>query len=134
MHEAIILVGYFAANHSDNQTMVQSGMNVVENSIITNFSFFFSDFNNFLFFLSILGHQPSVLQQLCNLPFPYFSQTNLREILFPTLLACCHENQENLVVLSQEMSWTLIDEYLKTPEGQKNALVQLILMSSTSKK
>jgi len=104
MHEAIILVGYFAANHSDNQTMVQS------------------------------GHQPSVLQQLCNLPFPYFSQTNLREILFPTLLACCHENQENLVVLSQEMSWTLIDEYLKTPEGQKNALVQLILMSSTSKK
>ena len=95
---------------------------------------FFSDFKIFLLLLSNLGHQPSVLQQLCNLPFPYFSQTNLREILFPTLLACCHENQENLVVLSQEMSWTLIDEYLKTPEGQKNALVQLILMSSTSKK
>ena len=100
---------------------------------ITNF-YFFSDFKIILFLLSNLGHQPSVLQQLCNLPFPYFSQTNLREILFPTLLACCHENQENLVVLSQEMSWTLIDEYLKTPEGQKNALVQLILMSSTSKK
>ena len=97
MHEAIILVGYFAAKHVDNQIMVQS------------------------------GHQPSVLQQLCNLPFPYFSQTNLKEILFPTLLACCHDNKENMVILSQEMSWTLIDEYLKTADGQKNPLVQLVL-------
>ena len=104
MHEAIILVGYFAANHADNQMMVQS------------------------------GHQPSVLQQLCNLPFPYFSQPNLKEILFPTLLASCHENKENLVILSQEMSWTLIDEYLKTQEGQKNALVQLVLSSNNTTK
>ena len=102
MHEAIILVGYFAAKHIDNQIMVQS------------------------------GHQPSVLQQLCNLPFPYFSQSNLKEILFPTLLACCHDNQENMVILSQEMSWTLIDEYLKTTEGQKNPLVQLVLAPSTN--
>ena len=102
MHEAIILVGYFAAKHTDNQIMVQS------------------------------GHQPSVLQQLCNLPFPYFSQTNLKEILFPTLLACCHDNQENMVILSQEMSWTLIDEYLKTTDGQKNPLVQLVLSPSTT--
>jgi len=97
MHEVIILVGYFGAKHFDNQMMVQS------------------------------GHQPSVLQQLCNLPFPYFSQPNLKEILFPTLLACCHENKENVVVLSQEMSWTLIDEFLKTPEGLRNPLVQLVL-------
>ena len=53
----------------------------------------------------------------------------LRNFLYLNFLG-----QRNLVVLSQEMSWTLIDEYLKTPEGQKNALVQLILMSSTSKK
>ena len=78
------------------------------------------------------GHQPSVLQQLCNLPFPYFSQSNLKEILFPTLLACCHDNQENMVILSQEMSWTLIDEYLKTTEGQKNPLVQLVLTPSAT--
>ena len=95
MHEAITLVGYFAAKHADNQLMVQS------------------------------GHQPSVLQQLCNLPFPYFSQKDLKEILFPTLLACCHDNPENMVILSQEMSWTLIDEYLKT--AQAHPLVQLVL-------
>ena len=97
MHEVIILVGYFAARHVDNQLIVQS------------------------------GHQPSVLQQLCNLPFPYFSQPKLKAVLFPTLLACCHENKENTGILSQEMSWTLIDEYLKTPDGKGNNLVQLVI-------
>ena len=53
MHEVITLVGYFAARHADNQVVVQS------------------------------GHQPSVLQQLCTLPFPYFSQPNLKKVLFP---------------------------------------------------
>lgn len=101
MHEAIILVGYFAAKHTDNQIIVQS------------------------------GHQPSVLQQLCKLPFTYFSQPNLTQILFPTLLACCHENKENVEILSEEMSWTLIDEFLKTPGGKNSALVQLVLSTSS---
>ena len=51
--------------------------------------------------------------------------------MFQSLLACCHDNQENMVILSQEMSQTLIDEYLKTAEGQKNPLVQLVLAPST---
>ena len=52
--------------------------------------------------------------------------------MFQSLLACCHDNQENLVILSQEMSWTLIDEYLKETERQKNPLVQLVLAPSTN--
>ncbi len=47
--KVIVLVGYFTANHADNQTIVQE------------------------------GSQPSVLQQLANLPFQYFSQTELKE-------------------------------------------------------
>ena len=92
----IVLVGYFTANHPDNQSIVQS------------------------------GSQPSVLQQLANLPFPYFSQPALKSVLFPTLLSCCHNNTVNMAILSQEMSWQLIEDFVKSEEGQKNVLVRLI--------
>ena len=51
------------------------------------------------------GHMPSVLQQLCRLPFGYFSDKALRAILLPTLLACCHDNPANRAVLQKEMSY-----------------------------
>ena len=51
------------------------------------------------------GHMPSVLQQLCRLPFNYFSDKALRAILLPTLLACCHGNPANRDVLQKEMSY-----------------------------
>ena len=92
----IVLCGYFTANHPDNQSIVQS------------------------------GSQPSVLQQLANLPFQYFSQPELKTVLFPTLLACCHNNQVNMAILSQEMSWKLIQDFVKTEQGRENILVKLV--------
>jgi len=98
MHEVIALVGYFAARHADNQLIVQS------------------------------GHQPSVLQQLCSLPFPYFSQLSLKRVLFPTLLACCFDNAVNMSILKEEMNWKLIDDFLYGPDdGKSEHLVRLIL-------
>lgn len=99
LHQVIILVGYFAAGHPDNQLIVQS------------------------------GHQPSILQQLCNLPFPYFSQPELKRVLFPTLLACCHDNEENKRVLCEEMSWQLLEDFLAENNGPSSDinLVQLVL-------
>ena len=93
----IVLVGYFAANHTDNQIIVQS------------------------------GHQPSVLQQLCNLPFPYFSQPDLKLILFPTLISACHNNEANVGILTEEMSYQLLEDFIQCPEGKENHLVQLIV-------
>lgn len=99
LHEVIALVGYFAARHQDNQTIVQS------------------------------GHRPSVLEQLCNLPFPYFSQPELKRILFPTLLACCLEHEENRAILQEEMNWQLIDDFLYSPfeNGKNEHLSTLVL-------
>ena len=93
----ILLVGFFTCNHADNQIIVQS------------------------------GSQPSVLQQLANLPFPYFSQPPLKAVLFPTLLSSCHNNQGNLAILRQEMSWQLIQEFVQSDQGASNLLVQLVV-------
>ena len=96
----IVLVGYFTANHPDNQSIVQS------------------------------GSQPSVLQQLANLPFQYFSQPELKAVLFPTLLSCCHNNAVNMAILSQEMSWKLIEDFMLSEDGKENILVKLVTTSS----
>ena len=97
MHLTIILVGYFAARHPDNQIIVQS------------------------------GQQPSVLQQLCSLPFIYFSQPDLKKVLFPTLIAACEDNSENLGILSEEMSYKLLEDFIGSADGKENHLVQLVL-------
>jgi len=99
----IILVGYFTAGNQDNQAIVQS------------------------------GSQPSVLQQLANLPFQYFSQPSLRLVLFPSLLSCCRNNKENTAILTQEMAWQLIQDFIQTQEGADNHLVQLILSEQNIK-
>jgi len=95
--QVIVLVGYFTANHPDNQSIVQS------------------------------GSQPSVLQQLANLPFQFFSQPELKVVLFPTLLSSCHGNEENTAILGQEMSWKLIEEFVQSEEGRENKLVRLVI-------
>ena len=59
------------------------------------------------------GHQPTVLQQLCLLPFQYFSDPALVDILFPTLISCCYKNAENSAILEQEMSCELLAHFLE---------------------
>ena len=80
------------------------------------------------------GHQPSVLQQLCNLPINYFSQPELKRVLFPTLLAACHDNEVNTGVLTEEMSFSLLREYVESEEGKENHLVQLATSTPAAKK
>ncbi|XP_076781440.1 S phase cyclin A-associated protein in the endoplasmic reticulum isoform X4 [Arvicanthis niloticus] len=89
LHEVIVCVGYFTVNHPDNQMIVQS------------------------------GRHPTVLQKLCQLPFQYFSDPRLIKVLFPSLIAACHNNHQNKLILEQEMSCvllaTFIQDFAQTP-------------------
>ncbi|XP_035210536.1 S phase cyclin A-associated protein in the endoplasmic reticulum-like isoform X2 [Stegodyphus dumicola] len=83
LHEIILLVGYFTVLNPDNQSIIQA------------------------------GQRPTVLQQLCSLPFLYFSDSELTDILFPTLIACCFNNMSNKIILEQEMSSELLTNYIE---------------------
>lgn len=83
LHEVILLVGYFACLNADNQAVIQA------------------------------GQRPTVLQQLCSLPFQYFSDSHLTSILFPCLISSCYNNACNKEILEQEMSSELLSNYIE---------------------
>ncbi|XP_024911820.1 S phase cyclin A-associated protein in the endoplasmic reticulum isoform X2 [Cynoglossus semilaevis] len=100
LHEVIICVGYFTVNHAGNQVIVQS------------------------------GRQPSVLQKLCQLPFPYFSQQHLVQVLFPSLISGCYNNSQNKIILQQEMSCTLLATFIQDCATNEKTLKQTKQMVS----
>lgn len=59
------------------------------------------------------GQSPTILQQMCSLPFHYFSDPRLTTILFPTLIACCYNNQSNREILEQELSCVLLSNFIE---------------------
>jgi len=83
VHEVILLLGFFALNHPDNQAVLHS------------------------------GQRPTILQQLCTLPFDYFSNEVLKGILFPTLISCCFKNESNRTILEMEMSPVMLSSFLE---------------------
>lgn len=101
LHEVVLCVGYFTVLNPENQVVIQS------------------------------GQSPTVLQQMCSLPFQYFSDPRLTAILFPTLIACCYVNKSNTVILEQELSCALLSNFIeeKILENQAKSSP-----SSTSKK
>ncbi|CAC5420269.1 S phase cyclin A-associated protein in the endoplasmic reticulum [Mytilus coruscus] len=94
LHEVIVCVGYFTVLNPDNQVVIQS------------------------------GQSPTILQQMCSLPFHYFSDPRLTTILFPTLIACCYNNQSNREILEQELSCVLLSNFIeeKQLENQQTSL------------
>ena len=55
----------------------------------------------------------TIIQQICQLPFSYFSEKLLKDILFPTLINMTYNNERNTKILSNEINLELIVLYLK---------------------
>ncbi|XP_069138019.1 S phase cyclin A-associated protein in the endoplasmic reticulum-like isoform X2 [Argopecten irradians] len=83
LHEVIQCVGYFTVLCPDNQVVIQS------------------------------GQPPTILQQMCSLPFQYFSDPRLTNVLFPTLISSCYNNQSNRQILEQELSCMLLSNFIE---------------------
>lgn len=79
----ILLIGYFTVLNNDNQIKME------------------------------LGTPPTILQQLCNLPFNYFSDKKLIAILYPTLICCCFDNEKNKYVLTTELSSDMLANFIQ---------------------
>ncbi len=43
--------------------------------------------------------ESTLLQKLCNLPFPYFCDKKLKEILFPSLIQASYKNERSLAIM-----------------------------------
>ncbi|CAL7938595.1 unnamed protein product [Xylocopa violacea] len=97
LSELFQVLGYFAVNNPENQLILQSA-----------------------------GAGPSVLQQLCTLPFPFYGAPGLTSYIFPTLLAATHQNPEATAILSCELSYQLLEEYRNSDDGKLNPLVRLL--------
>ncbi|XP_012144085.1 short spindle 3 isoform X2 [Megachile rotundata] len=97
LSELFQVLGYFAVNNPENQLVLQSA-----------------------------GAGPSVLQQLCTLPFPFYGAPGLTSYIFPTLLTATHQNPEATAILSCELSYQLLEEYKNSDEGKLNPLVRLL--------
>ncbi|KAJ3120396.1 U3 snoRNP protein [Nowakowskiella sp. JEL0407] len=59
------------------------------------------------------GQSPTILQMLGRLPIRYFIDPRFKEVLFPTLIVGCFEDEDNQVILKEEMSLELLAGYIQ---------------------
>mmetsp|Transcript_37178 Transcript_37178/g.57078 ORF Transcript_37178/g.57078 Transcript_37178/m.57078 type:complete len:110 (-) Transcript_37178:105-434(-) len=55
----------------------------------------------------------TIMQKMCNLPFHYFSDKKLKEILFPTLIMASYKSERCVAIMNQEISFDPIIKFLQ---------------------
>ena len=65
-------------------------------------------------FQSVLSRgEVTLIQRLCSLPFSYFCEKKLKDILFPTLIAISYKNERNVEILNKEINLEMLIMFLK---------------------
>nr|CDS30792.2 S phase cyclin A associated protein in the [Hymenolepis microstoma] len=99
LHEAIVCLGYLTLGHFENQTR-----------------------------LCVSGQTTTpLLLQLCQLPLSYFSQPQLADILFPTLIASCFATKDvastnrntNVALLASHLNPALLANFVEARSLEK---------------
>ncbi|KAF9593065.1 hypothetical protein IFM89_020072 [Coptis chinensis] len=78
LFESLLLLGYFALFHPGNQAVLR------------------------------WGKSPTILHKVCDLPFVFFSDTELMPILAGTLVSACYGCEQNKGVVQQELSTEML--------------------------
>ena len=87
LHETILLIGYSVSSNRVLQSMVR------------------------------FGQYPVILQRLLKLPIEYLIRPRLGHIFIPTLILCC-EDPDNLLIMRQEVSPKYLYQYLQHNNNQ----------------
>ncbi|KAJ6359007.1 hypothetical protein OIU76_000679 [Salix suchowensis] len=97
--ECLSLLGYFALFHTENQAVLR------------------------------WGKSPTILHKICDLPFVFFSDTELIPVLAGALVAACYGCEQNKCVVQQELSMDMLVSLLRScrnvlPEMRSNPIVE----------
>ncbi|KAI3733197.1 hypothetical protein L1987_64417 [Smallanthus sonchifolius] len=82
--ESLLLLGYFAMFHPENQAVLR------------------------------WGKSPTILHKVCDLPFVFFSDPELMPVLAATLVAACFGSEQNKGVVQQELSIEMLLSLLRS--------------------
>lgn len=86
LHELILLVGYFSLRNSKSQALLR------------------------------WGPSPVILKLMVDLPFEYFSEPRLMNILFPTLIIACYKDDDNKQIVEEDLSLDMLCKFVEMRE------------------
>jgi hypothetical protein len=55
----------------------------------------------------------TLIQRICSLPFSYFCEKKLKDILFPTIISFSYKNDRNVQILNKEINLELLTLFLR---------------------
>jgi hypothetical protein len=94
LHETLIAIGYFSLQNEKGQQIL------------------------------FKGEQPILTIMCNNVPFTYFMDKKLKEILFPTLIAASYRSERALAIMNQEIDLNMLIKYLN--ENTKEELPKIV--------
>ncbi|KAG5234052.1 S phase cyclin A-associated protein in the endoplasmic reticulum [Salix suchowensis] len=124
--ECLSLLGYFALFHTENQAVLRWGKSPTILHKV-------SETNEYLVFCQVIlwikSNWLAGRRQICDLPFVFFSDTELIPVLAGALVAACYGCEQNKCVVQQELSMDMLVSLLRScrnvlPEMRSNPIVE----------